>query len=118
MMKAPFVPPMEDSNGGLLSIHDEGDQESLVDSSADKSTSTFGGSSARAAGASKKDKEPSASTSTKSFSEKAGDMIWRLLIVVLLSLIGSAAGFAFLYGLLTRDTLVTEKVRGRNVCVS
>ncbi|CAB9512390.1 Receptor-type guanylate cyclase gcy [Seminavis robusta] len=48
------------------------------------------------------------SASTEAFLG-AGDIIWKSLMVLLLSLIGLAAGFAFIYGLVARDLVVTDK---------
>ena len=43
--------------------------------------------------------------------KNGGDLVWKILMVVLLGLIGAAAGFAYIYGLLSRDEKVTNKVR-------
>lgn len=46
----------------------------------------------------------------KSKGDYAGDIIWKTLLVALLSLIGLSSGFAFIFGLLSRDETVRDKV--------
>ena len=93
----------------LLSTIIDG-EDSMNDSGHGSTTS-----SVHTVSTSKAKEKPEASSSSRTMTELAGDIIWKSLIVVLLSLIGAAAGFAFLYGLITRDQLVTEKVR-RHTC--
>ena len=50
-------------------------------------------------------------TKETSFKMKnGGDLVWKALMVLLLGLIGAAAGFAYIYGLVSRDEKVTAKV--------